>query len=355
MSSKRRLIVIGAILVLLLATAAVVVRWASSGPDSRLAAAVALAPETTGRLTWTDWSGVRRELDADLTASSSGGQVQRFLDRAWDADLTSASALVESSPTMHDRYGISPANLEWELLAQGEVGQVIVMGLPASLDLDQLRKTLESLGYQKPGERGGTWEGSAELLLDLGSLTNELANLRVDEEHRVLIASDRASYLDSWRETGRGDDRGDGIAEVVAGFDDDEQQALSAFVYSGDYVCGELAMSQADTSAQDEAAQLIAEAGKVHPMRGFALAGLADRRARVAMAFETEDAARTDADTRAVLAVGPAPGQGGSFADRFKLGEVTAAGSLVTMSLTRRSGAFVLSDLSAGPVLFATC
>ena len=61
------------------------------------------------------------------------------------------------------------------------------------------------------------------------------------------------------------------------------------------------------------------------------------------------------ADTRAELASGPAPGQGGDFADRFTLGKVSADGTVVTMVLQPLEGAFVLSDLSSGPVLFATC
>ncbi len=73
------------------------------------------------------------------------------------------------------------------------------------------------------------------------------------------------------------------------------------------------------------------------------------------LSFENDDQARTNADTRAVLASGPAPGQGGEFGDRFAVDTVTAEGSLVTMELDPREGEYVLSDLSSGPVLFATC
>ena len=76
---------------------------------------------------------------------------------------------------------------------------------------------------------------------------------------------------------------------------------------------------------------------------------------RVAMAFESEAQARTNADTRAVLASGPAPGQGGDFSDRFTLGPVTADGLVVTMELEPVAGNYVLSDLANGPLLFATC
>ena len=76
---------------------------------------------------------------------------------------------------------------------------------------------------------------------------------------------------------------------------------------------------------------------------------------RVAMAFADHDQAKVNATTRSKLASGDAPGQGGTFPDRFDLGEVAARGSVVTMDLDQKAGASVLSDLSTGPLLFATC
>jgi hypothetical protein len=73
------------------------------------------------------------------------------------------------------------------------------------------------------------------------------------------------------------------------------------------------------------------------------------------MQFANDDQARTNADSRAILAVGPAVGQGGDFADRFTLRSARADGSLVTLELWPAEGQYVLSDLSSGPVLFATC
>jgi hypothetical protein len=114
-------------------------------------------------------------------------------------------------------------------------------------------------------------------------------------------------------------------------------------------------MSDADGPDQTRAAELIRAAGKVHPMTGFAMASVPGGDVRVAMAFEDDAAARTDADSRSKLADGPAPGQGGSFGDRFRLGKVVADGRVLTMDLHPVPGAFVLSDLSTGPLLFATC
>ena len=110
-------------------------------------------------------------------------------------------------------------------------------------------------------------------------------------------------------------------------------EPLSAAVYTGDFACKSLAMAQADEDDQSTADQLIAQAGGVDPLTAFAMAAEPDRQVRVAMAFESDDQARRNADSRAELAAGPAPGQGGDFGERFTLGPVTADGSVVTMEL----------------------
>ena len=62
------------------------------------------------------------------------------------------------------------------------------------------------------------------------------------------------------------------------------------------------------------------------------------------------DLARVD------LAAGEAPGQGGSFAERFRVVSGEASGELVVMELRPRADReFLFSDITSGPVLFATC
>ncbi len=141
--SRRRLIVLGVVLLLVVAGA---VAWVvtTRGDDDdagRLATAVAMAPKDSARLGWTDWSGVRKELDFDLTAASSTRDVQGFLDEGFNADLTSTSALVASAPVLQEQYGFSPATVDWELFAQSEEGAIVLIGLPDSIDLDQLEDT----------------------------------------------------------------------------------------------------------------------------------------------------------------------------------------------------------------------
>ena len=348
---RRRWILLLALATLVAAVVAVVGWWLRTDDRSRFATALELAPRSAARFSWTDWAAVRAELGADLSASSSGAEVDDFLQRAFDRDLSATTALSESAATTQRELGFSPAGIDWELFTQGEDGALVIMGLPASYDLDRLRGRLRAAGFAEPSRPDGVWEGGVDLLEQLGGpVTPELAALQIDEEHHLLVGSDDAGFLARRGELARGD-RDDGVAEAVAA----AGPALSAAAYTGDQACSALAMSEADPAERTRASELLSAAGKVHPLDGFAMATQPGGQVRVAMAFETAEQARSDADSRSRLAAGPAPGQGGSFPDRFRLGKVVASGTVLTMTLHPVDGAFVLSDLTSGPVLFASC
>ncbi len=341
MSRRRRTLLIGAVVVVVVVVVAVlVVRQVAEDDDTRLQRAVALAPNAAQRLSWTDWKGVRAELGTDNLA--------QLLDEGFDADLTSTSALVDSGPTLQQRYGFSPQTLDWELFSQGTDAAVVLMGL-ADGAADTVADRLTDLGYTEP-DKDGVWLGSDDLLAQIGEVTPELTYLALDEDRDLLMGSDTEA----------------GIRLAVEGLDDDKQpdvaeateavgSPLSAAVYTGDQVCNALAMADADPADQATADQLIADAGEIDPLTGFAMGQRRGGDVRVAMSFETEAQARENADSRAALASGPAPGQGGDFDERFTLGDVVADGTVVTMELRPREDAYVISDLSNGPVLFATC
>lgn len=348
--AKRRWAVAG--LVVLLVAVAGVVTWRVTREDpSRFAAAVALAPASTQRFSWTDWAAVREELDVDLSATSTPDAVDDFLLAAFDRDLSATTALEASAPTLHTDFGFSPANIEWELFAQGKDGAVVIVGLPESFDYADLRARLEVIGFEEPEEADGVWRGGVDVLelLD-GPVTPELSTIQIDEEAGLLFGSGDARFLEEREDDERGD-RDDGVTDVV----DAAGRALSASAYVGDYACSELSMGGADPADRTRASELIAAAGEVHPVTGFVIAARASGDVRVAMAFETADQARTNADSRAQLASGPAPGQGGTFPERFTLGKVVASGEVLTLDLEPTADNFLLSDLNQGPVLFATC
>ena len=356
MSGHRLRLGAGVALVLVLVTTAAVVgvRWWQERERSDLERAMGYAPSETVRFSWTHWAAVRSELNADVDAASSADEVETFLSEGYDADLTSGSAMVESASLLQERYGFSPADVDWELLGQSDTGSVLVLGLPDSLDTGDLGDTFESLGYERPDDDTGVWGGGEQLLAQIGTggtISPQFQYLALDAGRHLVLASDSAPYL---REVVADlDDNLDseGLRDVAAAVG----EPLSAAVYSGEVACRSLAMSQADEDDQSAADQLVARTGGVDPLSGYAMAAEPDGQVLVAMSFENDDQARRNADSRAELAAGPAVGQGGDFADRFELGKVTAEGRVVTMRLDPVEGSAVLSDLSTGPVLFATC
>jgi len=355
---RRRLTVLGGgvlALVLVAAAAVVGVRWWQDRHRTDLERAIGYAPTDSARYSWTDWAAVRHRLKADVDARSSASDVQAFLDEGYDADLTSGSAMVESASALQQAYGFSPADVDWELLAQGTTGSVLVLGLPDDLDVDALGDGFEELGYDRPDDDTGVWDGGEELVATLslanGEISPQFQNLALDGDRHLLLASDNATFLQRAVD-GLGDGIDDeGLRDVTGAVG----EPLSAAVYTGDFACKSLAMASADEDDQGAADQLVAAAGQVDPFTGFAMAAEPDGTVTVAMAFEDDDRARRNADTRAELAAGPAPGQGGDFTDRFTLGPVTADGRVVRMELEPVDDSPVLSDLSTGPVLFATC
>ncbi|WP_244930219.1 hypothetical protein [Nocardioides sp. W7] len=344
MRARLRPVLVVTLVLVLVATAAVLsVRWWRDAHRTELERAFSLAPSEIERASWTAWGAVRRELGVD--------ELDELLAAGYDADLTSASALVESAPLLQEEYGWSPATVDWELFSQSEAGAAVVVGLPDDLDVDDVGDRLEALGYTRPDDATGVWKGGEELVATVAAgrpSSPVLQYVALDADEQLLTLSDNVGYLGSVIEDRGGEDR---LTEVVDAVGD----PLSASVFRGSYACSALAMGQADPADQAEADELLAAAGEVHPMTAFAMAVQPDRDVLVAMAFENDDQARADADSRAVLASGPAPGQGGSFSDRFTLGDVVADGTVVTLPLRPAEGAYVLSDLSSGPVLFATC
>jgi hypothetical protein len=327
--------------------------WWRGGDRTSFAWAVDHAPAGGQRLSWTDWAAVREHEGVHLSERSSASELQHFLDAAYDDDLSSTSALVTSAPVLQERFGFSPASADWELFSQSDQGAVVMLHLPSDVDLDDVAGHLAELGYEEPSEDDGVWQGGEDLLATISpSLTAELQYVALDRDDSLVLASDSASFLAVAMDAvhGRGA-RVTGLDSVV----DDAGQPWSSAVYPGDYACGALAMAHAGAADQAQARQLLTAAGEVDPYSAFAMSDEPDGSVRVAFEFADDDAARTNADTRATLARGPAPGQGGTFGDRFRLTSVTARGSLVVMQLAPRPDTSVLSDLSTGPVLFATC
>lgn len=342
--------------VALVAVAAVVVAglvaWRLLTPDTAMGRALSMAPAATSRASWTDWEGVRRELGADVDADSSAEEVDAFLADAFAEDLSAMSALGTSAGVMQTELGFSPATISWELLAQSPDGAVEMLGVDDEVSFDEVADRLAELGWTEPEDDDGVWVGGPDVLSGAGPLTPELQHFALLADRHVILASDQAPYLEQVLKVVHGDaDAADGLADLASGL----EEPVAAAVYDGAYACERLAMSQADDDAQAEADQLVEAAGGVHPLTGFAMGLLAGGDLRAVMQVEDADDAPDDADARAQLAAGPAPGQGGDFSDRFTVTDAGSQGREITLDLRPQDGEYVLSDLTSGPVLFATC
>lgn len=339
--------------------------WATRGGD--FDEALRIAPEEATRVSFTDWAAIREDLGADLDADSTPVEVHEMIDEAYTLDLTSTSVLPDASGLLQQHFGWSPATLDWELYTQSTDGALMAGHLP-DMDADHLVDQLTSMGFTAPDENptdGGVWDGT---LVPFSSFTDsgidstispQLTYLAFLPERDLILASDGRRYLSDQVETlGEGE-----LSEPMTAAADRLGDPLSAFVYDGDFTCSEIGLAGASAADQDQADGLVDAAGDLNPIAGFAMAAEPNgdtstgsgHRVRVAMSFEDDDQARTNADTRAKLAVGPAPGQGGTFDERFELGKVAAEDAVVTMDLRPKDGAAIISDLANGPLLFATC
>src|SRR4051794_39640965 len=122
---RRRWIVVGAVVALVAVTGGYL--WGQRDDENSFAWAVDHAPPRSQRLSWTDWAAIRAHEGTSLSGRSSTRDLERFLDAAYDDDLSSTSALVTSAPVLQQRFGFSPADADWELFSQSEQGAVVMV------------------------------------------------------------------------------------------------------------------------------------------------------------------------------------------------------------------------------------
>ncbi len=340
---RRRPLALAGVLVLVLAVTGFLV-WQRLD-RSRFETALGHLPDTVLRASYTDWRAV--------TAAVDGRRTTEVLDAAFDEDLTAASALAATFANLEESFGVGPADAEWEAYGQARDGAVALLRLRDGVDLGALESRIADLGYE-PSE-DGVLVGSPELVLQLDApLTATQENVAVVESERILVMSDSPEYAASAVEAVTGGSPAltsvDGVSALasVAG------TPSAAMLWAGDFGCEDLAMSRADASGAADGAELVSGAGGVSPYSGLVLAQQPSSSLTVGLHYDSSDQASADLQPRADLASGAAPGQGGTFGERFSVTSATADGPLVTLSLEPVAGP-VLADLSQGPVLFATC
>ncbi len=353
----RQFFVLGLALVLVAGLAIVgVVVWRRHD-RTPLEQALHAVPASSERIGFTDWDVVRRRTDAGLGDDPSAARIENFIEKAYDRDYTAASSIDSAAVAMHKLFGFGPANAQWEAYAQGKQGATMVLKVADGTDFDVLADNLRSDGYTRPKDDDGVWKGGVDLVASLDpTLSPEVQYVVLLKHQGLVVTSDKAGYAATAARTAAGD--GDSAASQagVSELADPLGEPANAMLWTGDFACEDLAMSQADQSEQDTGDRLVEQAGGVTPLAGLAMAMLPDRTLRVVQHFEDSERARKNLRPRAKLAVGEAPGRGVSFADDLKLTTSRADGSNVILDLEPRAKTgYILSALYDGPVLFATC
>ena len=327
------------------------------GRSTPLETAVGFLPESVRRASYTDWTAVAEAVPGrDPDPSWTPREVDIWLEKAFDEELTTTSSLSTSTHPLGAAFGITPLDGEWEVYGQAEDGSVALLRLSDDVDLSALERALEEAGYATPAEGAGSsgvWVASVDQVARLG-LTPVQENVAVVESERLLVMSDSPSFVESAVEVVSGDadslDAVGGVSELASAVG----SPTVAVLWAGDFACEDLAMSQADPADADEAAELVDEAGGVHALEGLVMAQRPSGSLEVGMYFASAEDASDDLQPRTDLASGPAPGQGGTFPERFEITSATAEDQLVTLTLSPVADQ-LLSDLGQGPVLFATC
>lgn len=345
----RRAAAVATAVALVLGLVAVVgyVLWPRAGTFEK---AISMLPQDTLRVTYTDWAGLRAELDAG-DVDEPGPDAREFLAAALDRELT-VSSLASSSDLLQRELGFSPLAAEWEVLGQSREGMVVILRLEQ--DLGAVADKLEAAGWSPPGEdrmAGGVWEGGSEEVARTGLSTYELSHVAFDEERGLLIASDAVAELEKAVPVAQGDEDGLDAGWVA----DAAEEPLAATVFLEDYACEALSLSSADEAAQAVAADLVDQAGGVSPVGGYLVAAGRDRSLTLAWRYGDEGRAERDAESRSRLAGAEDPGQYLSYPEVFTVDEVRTDGGLVVLDATLVESASPMSALAEGPVLLASC
>jgi hypothetical protein len=327
--------------------------WRLDGEQSRVEAALDTMPAQTQIVSFTDWSAARAEL-AGRTGQPTGSPA-RLLDAAYERDFSAVSLLAVSDAEVREAYGWSVLDAEWEAYGQSRRGAVEVLRMPDDFDFSAADRRLAALGYADPDE-AGVRTGGADLVAGLG-LTPQLAHVALLQEEALVVASDSSSYAVRTIETIRGERDPAASHEVVADLAsalDPPPVAVSLLI--GEQACGLAGFDEADPAVRQQVRARVREAGGVAPLDGLALSLDAGEALTLAMHFASAEEAEGDLQARRALATGAAPGQGGSFEERFTVADAAVDDRVVTLRLEPvHSQARLLSDLGRGSLLPATC
>ncbi|KRC66034.1 hypothetical protein ASE12_15490 [Aeromicrobium sp. Root236] len=354
---RLRLVLISVVVPLLVIAAAIVGgRWAgtavSADPGSALPSALDTLPADTQVAGFTDWSRVRRVLGVGSTTVADRAALT---DDASLRDLSTRSVLGPYTEQLHDSYGWSPADLDWEVYGQADDGSVMVARLDDAVSFGSVRSHLTKLGYTQDG---GVWTIGKDSPIARSEFAGTLAAITLVPGRRLIVAADRATYAHTVLRTIDRDApsllsvrSAADVASALVGAD-------SALLQTGGFACRSTSLADAGADVQAQARAAIDRAGALRKPRyaGRALDAGSKRSEtmRFALAFGSPGAAADQVAVRRALTTGPFIGRSGRVEESLVLRSAAVRGSTAVLRFRHDpdSTAYMTGD---GPLLFAGC
>ena len=343
--------------VLVIAVAVIGGRWAGGevAADTRSATTSALdsLPADTQVAGITDWSRVRQALGVGSASTASGRAT--LTDDAALRDLSTRSVIGQFTEEMHDAYGWSAADLDWEAYGQAQDGAAMVARLGTSVSFASVRSHLRKLGYTLDGR---VWTASSDQNGASPELVSTLSSVAVVPDRRLVVAADRPAYVSTVLET---IDRGApsllsvrsaaDVASTLAGAD-------SILLQTGSFTCQSTSLEDAGADVRAQARAALDRAGELAEPefsgRALDAGSKTSETIRFAFGFRSPTVAAGQLRTRTALASGPFIGRSGRVEDSLVLRSSSVRGSAAVLRfrLDPDSAAYMGGD---GPLLFAAC
>jgi len=358
MDGMRLRLVLMSVMVPLLVIAAAIAggRWAgtavSADPRSALTSALDTLPADTQVAGFTDWSRIRTVLGVGSTTAADRAALT---DDASLRDLSTRSVLGQYTEQLHDAYGWSPADLDWEVYGQAGDGSVMVARLDGSVSFGSVRAHLKALGYSRDRD---VWTIDKDSSSARSEFAATLAAVTLVPGQRLIVAADRPAYATTVLGTIHRDApsllsvrSAADVAGVLHGAD-------TALLQTGGFACRSTSLRDAGTDVQAQARAAIDRSGAlVRPTFAGRALDAGSRRSeamRFALAFRSPTVAAGQIGVRTALATGPFIGRSGRVEESLVLRSSAVRGSTAVLRFRHDpdSTAYMTGD---GPLLFAAC
>jgi hypothetical protein len=329
--------------------------WASGRTaDTRasLTAALDTLPAGTQLAGFTDWSRIRQRLDVGSARTKAARATLN--DDASLRDLTTRSVIGRSIEEMHDSFGWSAADVDWEAYGQAASGSAMVAHLDRSVSLATVRAGLRKLGYV---HQGRLWNVSTKATVS-NDLRDVFGAVAILPRRRLVVASARPAYVSTvLRVIDHRDPsllrsrRAADVASSLVGSD-------TALLERGVVACQATSLEDASADVKAQGRAAVERAGHLAAVE-YAGRGLIDRSARhaslrFAMAFDSPGQAAEQLGVRSRLVTGPFIGREDRVEDSLILVGSDTHDGTVTMRFDHPPGTvdYMTGD---GPLLFAGC